>query len=663
MIRRFSLSCRDLIILLWHRRLLDDSGLFDRRFYREQLTGANQSQWGSWLPLCHYVFEGCRRALNPSPAFDTVWYLSANADVARVGLNPLAHYVRAGRYEGRLPFAAAAAPFFDPPPSISPVDWLCHKLWGGFPHLAEPALSELACSEDGERAALELASLAYCQSRLSDALRWLEGDSFSRRAGREPRRLRGLAKAYSLLGRHEDLEALLKQPGVTQTLGADADYVAANLHTDPTQRLAPVNQRLSRQGLVPLTCSSGVELSGLVPEFSPPAMPSGEKPLISVIVPAYNAGAGLAVALDSLLNQTWRSIEIIVVDDASTDDTQDWAEHYCLMDDRVRYCRNEHNMGAYPTRNRGLAQASGEFVTVHDSDDWSHPQKLEAQINPLLDDETLAATVSHWVRVTPDLHYVGCWMMGEGFVELNPSSWLIRRRWLETLGGWDDVNVGADSEFSQRLEYYLGRKAVHYLWPDTPLALARVDANTLTRTKATHLSTLFFGLRRLYAESARWWLRSCKGTPVMNGERPFPAPLGNIRCRSDSFDVLVAGNFAVRGRALEVLIRQLNAVAKHQKSTCLLHWPAYSEWHGNTIADEVFAFCQEKGLHFAHAGLTLKAPEVILLEPGLWQKPTSETVRLEGLESVMDIEGRLCDDQVAICDYFRQGGVVTGSAV
>ena len=640
---------------MWHSRLLVGSELFQRRFYRERLSGAGQPRWAQWLPLIHYVFWGYRLGLNPSARFNGVWYRAAYPDVARAGLNPLIHYLRSGRYEGRLPYAGAAPAYFDPLPSISQVDWLSHKLWQGFRHLSEPELARQARDGQSSRAALELASWAFTDNRVEETAAWLESEVLVARAGLMVRRLVGLAKAYTLLGRYEDLKALLDRSGVHEALGANVGYAAANIQAGPELRLAPVNRLLVERGLVPLT-SSHCALAELRPACLPPTLSVGEWPLISVVVPAYNAGAQLTVALESLLKQTWPALEILVVDDASTDDTRAWGEDYAGRDARVRYFRNERNLGAYPTRNRGLAEARGEFVTVHDSDDWSHPQKLEAQVRPLLDNPALAASVSYWVRVSSDLRYLGSWMMGNDFVELNPSSWLIRRQWLEVLGGWDNVNVGADSEFARRLEYHLGREALHFLWPDTPLAFARVDSGTLTRSRATHLRSLFHGLRRLYAEASYWWLREHKGTPVMTDNRPFPVPLGNIRERSERFGAVVAGNFAVRGKALAVLLGQLEAVAEQYHNGCLLHWPDYAAWHGNTIADEVFAFCQARGLHFAHAGLNVTAPRVILLAPQLWQNPTTETVCVDGLEAVTDADGNRCDDQKALCDYFRRGG-------
>jgi len=648
---------RSSVVTLRNFWLLSSSKVFQRQFYRQQLKDTGLSGWGYWLPLCHYLFVGHRLGLNPGPEFDGRRYQSVYPDVAQAGINPLVHYFRAGRYEGRLPYRGAPPAFSHPPPFVPRAAYLGHKLWQGFAHIAEPKLSFMARDQENCQAALALAGWAFTDNCVSEAVDWLEIGDPSAPAALSLGRLRGLVKAYSLLGQVHALDVLLSRSGVKRALGDEVGYAEANVQARPEQRLAPVNRLLVERGLVPVTCTSRAGLAGLEPTSSPPAMPNGHWPLISVIVPAFNAGRNLSLALDSLLQQSWLALEVLVVDDASTDDTGAWALSYAERDSRVRYFRNESNLGAYPSRNRGLIEARGEFVTVHDSDDWSHPQKLEVQARPLLGNPDLAATVSHWVRVTPDLSYLGSWMLTNGFVELNPSSWLIRRHWLERLGGWDPVNVGADSEFAQRLEYHLGREALYFLWPDTPLAFARVEAGTLTRTKATHLRTLFHGLRRLYAEASYWWLRQQAGLSVMTDNRPFPVPLGNIRGQSHNFDCVLAGNFAQRGEALDHLMAKLTEAAAGQDRLCLLHWPDYNAWHTNTIADEVFAICQKRGWHFAHAGLTLSAKQVVLLEPELWQKPTTETVCLEGLDAVVSHDGRLCADQAALCDYFRRGGV------
>src|SRR5690625_5388542 len=97
-------------------------------------------------------------------------------------------------------------------------------------------------------------------------------------------------------------------------------------------------------------------------------------PLVSVIVPAYNAGSGLQIALDSLLRQSWTQLEIIVVDDGSSDNTAQIAQVYAAKDSRVRFLANGTNQGAYTRRNNGMRAAKGEFVTVHVSVAWTIPQ-------------------------------------------------------------------------------------------------------------------------------------------------------------------------------------------------------------------------------------------------------------------------------------------------
>lgn len=146
----------------------------------------------------------------------------------------------------------------------------------------------------------------------------------------------------------------------------------------------------------------------------------------------------------------------------------------------------------------------------------------------------------------------------------------------------------------------------------------------------------------------------------MTNDRPFPVPLGNFRFgQGRSYDCVVTGNFASRGEVLSELINKLEAALLDRtlKAVCLLHWPDYNAWHTNTIADEVFSFCQERGLHFAHVGLSLRAEEVRFLDPALWEKPPTETVQIEGLKKVTKVGGGLCEDQAALCDYFRRGGV------
>ena len=92
-------------------------------------------------------------------------------------------------------------------------------------------------------------------------------------------------------------------------------------------------------------------------------------PKVSVIVPVYNTQDYLAGCLESLLNQSLSDIEIICIDDASTDQSYDILYKYAKLDRRIRLYRNTENIGVGETRNKGIEYAQGEYLYFMDSDD------------------------------------------------------------------------------------------------------------------------------------------------------------------------------------------------------------------------------------------------------------------------------------------------------
>jgi glycosyltransferase involved in cell wall biosynthesis len=106
-------------------------------------------------------------------------------------------------------------------------------------------------------------------------------------------------------------------------------------------------------------------------------------PLVSVVIPAYNAAPFLADAVRSILEQTYPHFEILVIDDASTDDTWTVAQRCADADARVRIHRNPRNLGIAGNRNRGVALARGKYLAWQDADDISMPTRLEKQVRLL----------------------------------------------------------------------------------------------------------------------------------------------------------------------------------------------------------------------------------------------------------------------------------------
>ncbi len=102
-------------------------------------------------------------------------------------------------------------------------------------------------------------------------------------------------------------------------------------------------------------------------------------PSVSVIIPTHNRCEMLRCAIQSVLDQTYGDLEVIVIDDASTDMTSETVEHFC--DDRIRYIRHKENRGGSASRNTGMACARGRYVGFLDDDDEWLPNKLEQQIS------------------------------------------------------------------------------------------------------------------------------------------------------------------------------------------------------------------------------------------------------------------------------------------
>lgn len=109
-----------------------------------------------------------------------------------------------------------------------------------------------------------------------------------------------------------------------------------------------------------------------------------ENKMISVIIPTYNRGKLINRAVDSVLSQSYENLEIIVVDDCSTDNTTTMMEKY-RNNEKVKYIKLDKNAGACHARNVGIKKASGEVIAFLDSDDEWHREKLQKQYNYMIE--------------------------------------------------------------------------------------------------------------------------------------------------------------------------------------------------------------------------------------------------------------------------------------
>jgi hypothetical protein len=217
----------------------------------------------------------------------------------------------------------------------------------------------------------------------------------------------------------------------------------------------------------------------------------------------------------------------------------------CLaLGERVRLVRLPVNVGTYAARNAGLDACQGEFVAFQDSDDWSHPRRLELQVRPLLAAPHPVASTSDATAVSGELMLTRPSARSSRF---NPSSLLFRRdAVMRRIGYFDQVRKGGDSEYIGRIQAAFGERSLHHV-DAGPLALIRLTEDSLSRGE---VRPFWIHPARVAYISAylAWHERVAAGEadpyrPRDGGVRPFAAPQ-HVRARPGTH---------VTGRALDVV--------------------------------------------------------------------------------------------------------------
>ena len=493
-----------------------------------------------WLALTR---ERPKGEFSKEMAFDPAWYLEAYPDVAAAGVDPWSHYVNYGRQEGRLPARNRA------------IAWGYHLMRGG-EELVLPQLQTLALSletSDQERHYAAWSLARWCAARddwlgvVDYLVAFLDSAApYPVHAGPY------FLKLYAAMqcGRPEAFQRAFSElevrfPGHPALFLAKANAYASSISRADRfeagrQRLSVINQLFESRSLLSIGCAPAAPLTldSLCAGSEFTAIGGVGSPRVSVIVPVFNAERTIETALRALCQQTWRNLEILVVNDASTDGTERALEAFVnTTGDRpgivFRLLSHSENQGAYVARNTGLAAATGDFITTHDSDDWSHPQKIELQVRALQEAPDKVASLSHWVRASESLEF-GAWHIDDSWVYRNVSSLMLRRSVVDALGYWDRVSVNADTEYYYRILSAFGEGAITEVCEGVPLAFGRIDSGSLSRRSATHLITRYGGLRKDYEDAARrWHARAAQASDLYLPEnpqaRPFLAPAAMCR--------------------------------------------------------------------------------------------------------------------------------------
>jgi glycosyltransferase involved in cell wall biosynthesis len=187
-------------------------------------------------------------------------------------------------------------------------------------------------------------------------------------------------------------------------------------------------------------------------------------PLVSIVIPCYNAAPWLRDTLKSALAQTWADKEILVVDDGSTDESVTIARSFVPQGISVTV---QPNRGASAARNHGLRLARGEFIQFLDADDLLTPDKITAQMDLLRTARNDAVATCRWARFTDD-PAKAAYFDSEVFCDLDPrdylishtarlgtmhpAAWLVPRAVADRAGPWDEsLSLNDDGEYFARV--------------------------------------------------------------------------------------------------------------------------------------------------------------------------------------------------------------------
>jgi len=244
------------------------------------------------------------------------------------------------------------------------------------------------------------------------------------------------------------------------------------------------------------------------------SLPVKHEELVTIIMPSYNNEEWISRAIHSALSQQEVRIELLVVDDGSTDGSVRVARKIAENVPNMRVISLLRNFGCYYARNIGVLSASGIYVTILDSDDIMSPDQIVLQMDALKANPSAVASRCRLRRWNSDYsHPLSDLKFGE-------ATLLWRRDLVNSIGWYDSVRFGGDSEFRSRIQETLGRSAIISI-PDE-LYFARTVDSSLTTNSKSHASSLvgdklelkLSDSRKAYADAFATWHKKAKSAKI-----------------------------------------------------------------------------------------------------------------------------------------------------
>ena len=209
--------------------------------------------------------------------------------------------------------------------------------------------------------------------------------------------------------------------------------------------------------------------------------------IVSIIIPTYNRIATIGRAINSVLSQSYQNFEILIIDDCSTDDTENYIKSHYSDNKKVRYYKLEKNSGACVARNKGIMLAQGKYIAFQDSDDEWLIEKLEKQVK-ILENKSYDAVFcqiikycDHKVTLIPNTEFNYHFMKEKIFDSnfISTQTILIKKESLSSIGTFDE-NLPRYQDWDLAIRMLVNLN-VYYL--NEPLVLMYIQKDSITRNK------------------------------------------------------------------------------------------------------------------------------------------------------------------------------------
>lgn len=300
--------------------------------------------------------------------------------------------------------------------------------------------------------------------------------------------------------------------------------------------------------------------------------------LVSVIMTTFNSAEYVSSAIESILNQTYSQLELIIVDDASGDSTFDILMEFAKKDGRVRPFKNFSNRGTYWCKNLGITKAKGAFVTTQDSDDISEKNRIEFQVEKLRRSPAAITCTCNYIRIDDS----GNVILNRGLRERIAIMGLMwkKEELTQKIGFFDSVRMAADDEFFQRVKLVFGGNMILHV--DFPLYIATYREGSLTTSgpAKTDMSksniigkelSFLSPIRQEYVRSYKIWHESIlAGTekpympfPLLKRKFSVPSQLLCDKLSKDEFVTASLASIPSRGKALEQVVERILPQVDH----------------------------------------------------------------------------------------------------